>query len=187
MTALDPPKRVAPIFPVRDLGSAVDHYRALGFAVETYDGAPYAYARWGEVEIHLAEVGGRPSLKPKRNMSAAYLWVTERGVFREMRASAKIGTFIGVTSAIGSIGWYTVFAMQNASYVRAVGQIEVVFTLLIAWFYFRERITVLELAGVALTVAGILSGRVIDEARVAVEVLRDPFRNSIVVARVDAR
>ena len=77
MTALDPPKRVAPIFPVRDLGSAVDHYRALGFAVETYDGAPYAYARWGEVEIHLAEVGGRPSLKPKRNMSAAYLWVTD--------------------------------------------------------------------------------------------------------------
>ena len=91
----------------------------------------------------------------------AYLWFTERGVFREMRASAKIGTFIGVTSAIGSIGWYTAFAMQNASYVRAVGQIEVVFTLLIAWFYFRERMTLLELAGVAVTVAGILMFRML--------------------------
>ena len=49
---------------------------------------------------------------------------------------------------MGSIGWYTAFAMQNASYVRAVGQIEVVFTLLIAWFYFRERMTALELLGV---------------------------------------
>ena len=90
-----------------------------------------------------------------------YLFLTERGVFREMRASAKIGTFIGVTSAIGSIGWYTAFAMQNASYVRAVGQIEVVFTLLIAWFYFRERMTRLELLGVALTVAGILMFRLL--------------------------
>ena len=88
-----------------------------------------------------------------------YLWFTERGVFREMQASARIGSFIGATSAIGSIGWYTAFAMQNASYVRAVGQIEVVFTLLIAWFYFRERITMLELGGVGLTVAGILMFR----------------------------
>ena len=91
----------------------------------------------------------------------AYLWFTERGVFREMRASTRIGSFIGMTSAVGSIGWYTAFAMQNASYVRAVGQIEVVFTLLIAWFYFRERMTLLELAGVALTVAGILMFRLI--------------------------
>lgn len=90
-----------------------------------------------------------------------YLWFTEPGVFREMRASAKIASFIGVTSAIGSIGWYTAFAMQNASYVRAVGQIEVVFTLLIAWFYFRERMTVLELAGVAVTVVGILMFRLL--------------------------
>lgn len=91
----------------------------------------------------------------------AYLWFTERKVFREMYASAKIGTFIGTTSAMGSIGWYTAFAMQNASYVRAVGQIEVVFTLLIAWFYFRERLTLLELAGIALTVAGILMFRLV--------------------------
>lgn len=90
-----------------------------------------------------------------------YLMFTERGIFREMRASAKIGTFIGVTSAMGSIGWYTAFAMQNASYVRAVGQIEVVFTLLIAWFYFRERMTWLELLGVAVTVAGILMFRLV--------------------------
>lgn len=88
-----------------------------------------------------------------------YLWFTERKVFAEMRPNARIATFIGITSAIGSIGWYTAFAMQNASYVRAVGQIEVVFTLLIAWFYFRERMTRLELGGVAVTVVGILMFR----------------------------
>ena len=36
-----------------------------------------------------------------------------------------------------------------------------VFTLVIAWFYFRERMTVLELAGVAVTVLGILMFRLV--------------------------
>lgn len=90
-----------------------------------------------------------------------WLWWSEPSVFSEMRPNANIATFIGFTSAIGSFGWYTAFAMQNASYVRAVGQIEVVFTLLIAWFYFRERMTTLELVGVGVTVAGILMFRLV--------------------------
>jgi drug/metabolite transporter (DMT)-like permease len=69
--------------------------------------------------------------------------------------------FIGVTSTLGSIAWFTAFALQNASYVRAVGQVEVVFTLLISVLYFRERINPLELAGIAATVAGVLLFRLI--------------------------
>ena len=53
------------------------------------------------------------------------------------------------------------FALQNASYVRAVGQIEAVFTLAISWLYFREKITALELAGIAVTVAGVLMFRLV--------------------------
>ena len=40
-------------------------------------------------------------------------------------------------------------------------QIEVVFTLLIAWFYFKERLTPLELIGIVVTVAGVLMFRLI--------------------------
>ena len=72
-----------------------------------------------------------------------------------------IASFIGLTSALGSIGWYSAFALQNASYVRAVGQIEAVFTLTISWLYFREKITRLELAGIAATVAGVLMFRLV--------------------------
>ena len=90
-----------------------------------------------------------------------WLWRTEPTVFGQMRPNARIASFIGFTSALGSMGWYTAFAMQNASYVRAVGQIEVVFTLLIAWFYFRESMTLLELSGLAVTVAGILMFRLV--------------------------
>jgi drug/metabolite transporter (DMT)-like permease len=91
------------------------------------------------------------------------LWLArqEPAVFRQLWPMRGIASFIGLTSALGSIGWYSAFALQNASYVRAVGQIEAVFTLTISWLYFREKITALELAGIAVTVAGVLMFRLI--------------------------
>ena len=80
-------------------------------------------------------------------------------VFGQMWRMRRIAAFIGLTSGLGSIGWYSAFALQNASYVRAVGQIEAVFTLTISWLYFREKITALELAGIAVTVGGVLMFR----------------------------
>lgn len=91
------------------------------------------------------------------------LWLAakEPRVFRQMWAARRIATFIGLTSGLGSIGWYSAFALQNASYVRAVGQIEAVFTLTISWLYFREKITALELIGIAVTVGGVLMFRLV--------------------------
>ncbi len=88
------------------------------------------------------------------------LW-KEPQVFGQIWPNRKIVGFIGLTSALGSIGWFTGFALQNASYVRAVGQIEAVFTLAISVLYFRERITPLELIGIALTVIGVLLFRLL--------------------------
>lgn len=69
-------ERTASIFPVRDISKSVEHYRSLGFEVEEFDGFPYAYVRRDSVEIHLTEVG-RPALKPKKNMSALFLYVDD--------------------------------------------------------------------------------------------------------------
>jgi uncharacterized membrane protein len=46
--------------------------------------------------------------------------------------------------------------IQNAAYVRALGQIELVFTFIAAQVVFRERSTGLEIGGIVLIVAGIL-------------------------------
>lgn len=48
--------------------------------------------------------------------------------------------FIGLTSMLGSFGWFGAYALQNAAYVKTLGQIEFLFTLLITWFYFKEKI-----------------------------------------------
>ena len=81
-------ERLAPVFPVRDIERAVDHYRRLGFAVRRYDGPDaYAFAERDGVEIHLAQVN---DLKPKRNTSAVYLYVADADDLYREWSQAKI-------------------------------------------------------------------------------------------------
>lgn len=67
----------------------------------------------------------------------------------------KMCCFIGLTSAAGSICWYTAMTLENASYVKAVGQVETIFTIAIGTWYFRERISSSEYIGIAVIVAGV--------------------------------
>ena len=73
-------------------------------------------------------------------------------VIRSWRSSSLVG-LAGVT---GSACWFTAMALQQVAYVRALGQIELVFTFMASIFLFRERITRMEAAGCVLIVAGIL-------------------------------
>lgn len=95
---------------------------------------------------------------------SVYVLAKEPMVIRQLWPNRHIISFIGLTSALGSIAWFSAFAIQNASYVRAVGQIEIVFTLLISWAYFKERLTNTELAGIALTLCGVLMFRFVSLA-----------------------
>jgi catechol 2,3-dioxygenase-like lactoylglutathione lyase family enzyme len=67
--------RLSPVFPVRDLAQAIEHYRKLGFQVRRYEGPDlYAFASRDGIELHLTQVSG---LKPRKNMSAVYLYVDD--------------------------------------------------------------------------------------------------------------
>ena len=63
----------------------------------------------------------------------------------------------GVTGALASMAWFTAFTLQNAAYVRALGQIELVFTFIASVFFFRERTSRIEVAGIVLVIAGIVT------------------------------
>jgi drug/metabolite transporter (DMT)-like permease len=84
-----------------------------------------------------------------------YLALRETGELRRVFVHAPTGALVGVTSAVGSAGWFTAFTLQIAAYVRTLGLIELVFTLMISLYAFRERPTRAELAGLALLVASI--------------------------------
>ncbi|MEM1159808.1 MAG: DMT family transporter [Pseudomonadota bacterium] len=72
--------------------------------------------------------------------------------FREWRRALPVG----IVGMLGSVFWFTAFAMQNAAYVRALGQIELLFTFLASVFIFRERVARSEIAGITLIVCAIL-------------------------------
>ena len=57
---------------------------------------------------------------------------------------------------ITSACWFSAFALQNAAYVRALGQVELLFTFAASVFVFREKVAKSEVIGVILIVAAIL-------------------------------
>lgn len=121
-------------------------YLFLREASLALDGSRITSAAWSLVTVTSMQV---VTLGP-------WLMVTQRSEFAKLSGLFRPAAFIGLTSALGSMGWFTAMALQNASYVKAVGQTEVIFTILISTLYFRERITSWEYAGIATIVVAVL-------------------------------
>ncbi len=85
-----------------------------------------------------------------------YLKWREPGQWTAVLRAWRPASLVGIAGNLTSVGWFTAFALQNAAYVRAVGQVELVFTFIASIVFFKERTNRLELLGVLLVVAGIL-------------------------------
>jgi len=85
-----------------------------------------------------------------------YLLVREPGQIGEVLKSWRVSGWVGVTGMLASVGWFTAMTIQNAAYVRALGQIELVFTFIAAHIIFREKTKKMEVGGILLVVSGIL-------------------------------
>lgn len=73
------------------------------------------------------------------------------GTLRQWRPSL----FAGLMGAAASAGWFSAFALQPAAHVRTVGLIELVFSYAVSLKLFREKLSRLELAGMAFLALGI--------------------------------
>ena len=87
---------------------------------------------------------------------AVWIRVREPGELTRVFRGWRVASLVGVAGMIGSVGWFTAMTLENAAYVRAVGQVELVFTFIASYFFFRERSTPLEITGILLIVAGIV-------------------------------
>jgi len=86
------------------------------------------------------------------------LWLCwfEPGQISAVWAARRSAAWIGLTSMVGSFCWFTAFTLQNVAYVNALGQIELIFSLIASVFFFKERITKKELAGLGFLTISIL-------------------------------
>jgi drug/metabolite transporter (DMT)-like permease len=87
---------------------------------------------------------------------AIYMRLREPGQLTAVWRSWRVSGLVGLSGMLASACWFTAMTIQNAAYVRALGQIELLFTFAAGHFFFRERSNGLELTGIGLVIAGIL-------------------------------
>ena len=85
----------------------------------------------------------------------AYLLVREPGELARVFKNWRISSVIGCVGMLASLCWFSAMTLNSAAIVRAVGQIELLFTLLTTIWLFKERLRVVQLLGMVLIVAGI--------------------------------
>ncbi len=89
-------------------------------------------------------------------MSLIYIYFQDKQQLLTMFIQWRLCLFVGITSVIGSIGWFTAASLQNAAFVKALGQVEFFITLFITYRFFKEKISTVEYVGMALIIASVV-------------------------------
>lgn len=87
---------------------------------------------------------------------AVYMRLREPGQIAAVLRAWRLSGLVSLAGMLGSLGWMAAMTLQNAAYVRALGQIELVFTLAASYLFFGERSSRNELLGIGLVSCGIL-------------------------------
>lgn len=88
-------------------------------------------------------------------ISLIYVIIQDKSQLPLMFKHWRLCLFVGITSLLGSIGWFTAASYQNAAYVKALGQVEFFITLALTYRVFKETITVKEYLGMILIVLSV--------------------------------
>ncbi len=90
-------------------------------------------------------------------MMLIWLGLRDPGEIRRVWQARRVAVWVGMTSMGGSFCWFWAFSLQNAAYVKAVGQAELLLSLLASVLFFKEKITQREVVGMGLLVVSILA------------------------------
>jgi drug/metabolite transporter (DMT)-like permease len=126
------------------LGASVVFFRGAALSLN-YDGYIMAAAYTLAISVVIQTI-----------LMGIYLLWREPGQMTAVLKNWVWAGAVGVAGVLGSIAWFTAFTLENAALVRAVGQIELVFTFIASVMFFREKSAPLEIVGILLVIAGIL-------------------------------
>jgi hypothetical protein len=105
---------IAPVIPVRDLGTALDRYRRLGFDARPYEGdARYGFVNRDSVWLHLSEWTQHD---PSHSAVAVYVYVSDAdadAVHSQWEAAAVDGRLADVHD--------TEYGLREFAYVDSDG------------------------------------------------------------------
>jgi uncharacterized membrane protein len=81
---------------------------------------------------------------------SVFIGIKNPKVFGQLKQHAGLTIATSLTSCIGSIGWFTAMALQHVAYVKTLGQIEVLFTILLSIFWLKQPVKKHEVWGLTL-------------------------------------
>ena len=115
----------------------------------------------------LALNTGDPVLTGGVTLAVVALWQTVAlGVWLWWKEPDQIGatlrawrqtSIVSVFSLVGSWSWFAAFSLMNAAFVFAVGQIELIFSLLVGALWFKEKLAAREVLGMGILTASIVA------------------------------
>ncbi|MEQ3709493.1 MAG: EamA family transporter [Tateyamaria sp.] len=110
------------------------------------------------LEDPLARAGLTLSAVTAMQLVAMVIWLRWRdpGQVTAVWGARRVAVWVGLMSMLGSLCWFTAFTLQNAAYVNAVGQVELILSALASTLVFREAISAREWAGMAVLLSSIL-------------------------------
>lgn len=87
------------------------------------------------------------------------LWLAlkDRAVLVALWQRRKLTLAVSVCSCIGSVGWFTAMSLETVALVKTLGQVEVLFMLLISAFVFKEKLKTSDHLGLALIVVAAIA------------------------------
>lgn len=119
-------------------------YRGASMQVDMAD-------HWARAAVTLAMVTSMQLIG-----MAIWLWFRDAPQIAAVWRARRVTVWIGIMSMAGSFCWFSAFALQNAAYVKAVGQVELIFSLMVTVIFFRERIVLREWIGMAILGSSVL-------------------------------
>ena len=84
-----------------------------------------------------------------------YLLVYERSEFRKFKDNKLESCLAGLTGFLATLSWFFAFTFIQASFVRALGQVEIFFSFVSSKYFFKEKVTKMEIIGIIIFVFGV--------------------------------
>ena len=135
---------------------------ALGLSCAILFGACAVFYRGATLHISAADLFARASMTLLVAISmqfvgmAFYLRWREPGQITQVIRAWRLAIWVGLLSLLGSLAWFTAFALQNAAYVKALGQVEILASFAISVWVFGEKMRRSEALGITLLSASVI-------------------------------
>jgi drug/metabolite transporter (DMT)-like permease len=83
----------------------------------------------------------------------SYITVKNRSTFIALKNNAKMTLATSIISCFGTICWFSAVSLHHVAYVKTLGQVEVLLTMLVATFWLKNKVQKHEIIGLLLIAA----------------------------------